>query len=67
VTSHFFLHTSLYAQPVIPVNYSQLIPPFKTPIPNVYLANIQQVYPWDRGINYAIELGEKVADEIFKS
>jgi hypothetical protein len=22
---------------------------------------MQQVYPWDRGTNYAVELGEKVA------
>ncbi|PJE69229.1 oxidoreductase, partial [Candidatus Shapirobacteria bacterium CG10_big_fil_rev_8_21_14_0_10_38_14] len=49
------------------VNYSQLIPPFKTPISNVYLANMQMVYPWDRGINYAIEIGEKIADEIAKN
>ena len=50
-----------FAQPIIPINYSRIIPPFKTPLNNVYLANIQQVYPWDRGTNYAIELGEKVA------
>lgn len=50
-----------FAQPIIPLNYSKIIPPFETPLANVYLANIQQVYPWDRGTNYAIELGEKVA------
>jgi protoporphyrinogen oxidase len=50
-----------FAQPVIPVNYSRMIPPFDTPLRNVYLANIEQVYPWDRGTNYAVELGEKVA------
>jgi len=55
-----------FAQPIIPVNYSKLIPPFKTPLKNVYLANIQQVYPWDRGTNYAVELGEKAADVILE-
>lgn len=55
------LFTVPFAQPIIPLNYSKIIPPFKTPLPNVYLANIQQVYPWDRGTNYAVELGEKVA------
>ncbi len=50
-----------FAQPIIPTNYSQMIPPMKTPLKNVYLANIEQVYPWDRGTNYAVELGEKVA------
>ena len=53
-----------FAQPIIPTNYSKMIPPFKTPLPNVYLANIEQVYPWDRGTNYAVELGEKIADYI---
>jgi protoporphyrinogen oxidase len=49
------------AQPVVPINYSRLIPPFDTPLKNVYLANIEQIYPWDRGTNYAVELGEKIA------
>jgi len=51
-----------FAQPVFPVNYSRIKPDFKTPIPNVYLANMDMVYPWDRGTNYAIELGQKVAE-----
>lgn len=49
-----------FAQPIIPVNYSKSIPSMKTPLPNVFLANIEQVCPWDRGTNYAVELGEKV-------
>ena len=53
-----------FAQPVIPVNYSKQIPPFMTPVKNVYLANMQQVYPWDRGTNYAVELGERVSSLI---
>lgn len=50
-----------FAQPIIPTNYSKIMPPFDTPLPNVYLANIQQVYPWDRGTNYAAELGRRIA------
>ncbi len=50
-----------FAQPIVPANYSKLIPPFKTPLNRVYLANMQQVYPWDRGTNYAVELGENIA------
>ncbi|MFZ5365757.1 MAG: NAD(P)/FAD-dependent oxidoreductase [Patescibacteria group bacterium] len=64
--SHFTLHTNLFAQPIVPVNYSSLIPSHQTPIPNVFLANMQQVYPWDRGTNYAIELGEEIAEIIIK-
>jgi protoporphyrinogen oxidase len=50
-----------FAQPIIPTNYSKMIPPMITPLSNIYLANIEQVYPWDRGTNYAVALGEKVA------
>lgn len=63
IDTHIF--TDFFAQPIISVNYSKLIPPFKTSLRNVYLANIQQIYPWDRGTNYAVELGEKVVDAIF--
>ncbi len=50
-----------FAQPIVPTNYSRYIPPLTTPLPHVFLANIEQVYPWDRGTNYAVELGQKVA------
>ncbi len=53
-----------FAQPIIPVNYSKNIPPHTTPLKNVYLANIEQVYPWDRGTNYAVELGLKIASAV---
>lgn len=55
-----------FAQPVFPVNYSRTKPDFHTPIPNVYLANMDMVYPWDRGTNYAIELGYQVAELVEK-
>lgn len=50
-----------FAQPIIYPNYSKQIPAFETPLKNVFLANIEQVYPWDRGTNYSIELGKKIA------
>jgi protoporphyrinogen oxidase len=53
-----------FAQPIIPLNYSEQVPPFETPIEGLYLCNMQQVYPYDRGTNYAVELGEKVAELI---
>lgn len=53
-----------FAQPIIPINYSKNVPSFETPIPGVYLCNMQQVYPWDRGTNYAVENGHKVAELI---
>jgi len=52
------------AQPVMGTNYTQLIPKHKTPIKNVYIANLDMVYPWDRGTNYAIKMGEDIANLI---
>ncbi|HOG48168.1 MAG TPA: NAD(P)/FAD-dependent oxidoreductase [Anaerolineae bacterium] len=49
------------AQPFTPVGHSQRIPPLRTPCPGLYVANMSQVYPWDRGTNYAVEMGHEVA------
>ena len=49
------------AQPFTPVGHSQAIPPLRTPCPGLYVAGMSQVYPWDRGTNYAVELGHEVA------
>lgn len=56
------LFKSPFAQPIVGPNYSQIIPPIRTPWKNIYLANMEQVYPWDRGTNYAVQLGQNVAD-----
>lgn len=51
-----------YAQPVPRVNHSQHIPDLKTPLPGLYWASMSQVYPWDRGTNFAVEIGRRVAE-----
>ena len=56
-----WLFRETYAQPVPPVNHSRNIPPLETPIPGLYWASMSQVYPWDRGTNYAVEMGQEVA------
>ena len=65
--NNIFLFKAPFAQPIIPLNYSEKVPSFETPIAGLYLCNIQQVYPWDRGTNYAVENGKKVADILLKS
>jgi len=50
-----------YAQPIPLVNHSRAIPPLKTPIKGLYLASMSQVYPYDRGTNYAVQMGRQVA------
>jgi protoporphyrinogen oxidase len=49
------------AQPIITTGYRDLQPAFTTPIPNLYLVNTTQIYPEDRGTNYAVRLGREVA------
>lgn len=50
------------AQPIVDEGYKMRIPQMHTPLQNVYVANMDMVYPWDRGTNYAIEYGERVAE-----
>ncbi len=56
-----WLWKTAYAQPVPPVGHSQNIPPLRTPVPGLYFASMSQVYPWDRGTNFAVEIGRRVA------
>jgi protoporphyrinogen oxidase len=56
-----FLFRDTYAQPVVPLNYSEIMPDFRTPVENIFLANMSLVYPEDRGTNYAVDVGNKVS------
>jgi protoporphyrinogen oxidase len=53
-----------YAQPVPLVNHSKNIPSIQTPIDGLYFASMSQVYPWDRGTNFAVEIGRRAAGMI---
>lgn len=55
------------AQPIFTVDSVRSIPEHATPIRDLYLANMSQIYPEDRGQNYSIRLGEQVADIVIKS
>jgi protoporphyrinogen oxidase len=48
------------AQQVVLPNYPDRMPPFETEVPGLLMANITQVYPEDRGTNYAVREGEEV-------
>src|SRR5690606_3788362 len=48
-----WLFKARYAQPVPLLNHSRNIPDLRTPIPGLYFAGMSQVYPWDRGTNFA--------------
>jgi protoporphyrinogen oxidase len=59
-----WVHKAKYAQPVPPVGYAAMIPAIRTPLAGLYFASMSQVYPWDRGTNYAVEMGRNVAQMI---
>jgi protoporphyrinogen oxidase len=56
-----WLFRTKYAQPVPLLNHSANIPAIQTPIPGLYFASMSQVYPWDRGTNFAVEIGRRAA------
>lgn len=56
-----WLSRTRYAQPVPHLNHSHHIPPVRTPLPGLYFASMSQIYPWDRGTNYAVAMGRDVA------
>lgn len=56
-----WLWRTRYAQPVPFLNHSKNIPSINSPIPGLYFASMSQVYPWDRGTNFAVEIGRRAA------
>jgi len=53
-----------FAQPIVTVDFHQHIPPHATPLLGVYLANMFQVYPQDRGQNYSVQMANRVAAQM---
>jgi protoporphyrinogen oxidase len=49
------------AQPLATVGYRQTMPPLQTGMPGLVLANTTQIFPEDRGTNYAVRLGDQAA------
>lgn len=63
--SHVF--KAPYAQPIVTVDFPEHIPPHQTPLPGVWLANMFQVYPQDRGQNYSVRMANRVAHDMLAS
>ncbi len=62
-----YLWREKYTQPVVGLHYSQLRLPFQTPVERLWLCCMAQIYPEDRGMNYAVVYGKRVASEILKA
>jgi protoporphyrinogen oxidase len=53
-----------YAQPVPPVNHSASIPSVRTPLDGLWFASMSQIYPWDRGTNFAVQICRQAAQRM---
>jgi len=62
-----WLYRTAYAQPIPLVNHSKNIPAIRTPIPGLFFASMSQVYPWDRGTNFAVEIARRAAKMMTQS
>jgi protoporphyrinogen oxidase len=51
-----------FAQPIVTPDYPSRLPPHRTKMPGLYFATMAHVYPQDRGQNYSLALGERMAD-----
>ena len=50
-----------FSQPIVVRHYESMIPSVVTPVEGLYLATMAQIYPEDRGTNYAVRQGRGVA------
>ena len=58
-----WLHREPAAQPIVTVGYRDKIPAMQTPTRGLVLANTTQIFPEDRGTNYAVREGDEAAGD----
>ncbi len=56
-----------HSQPIVERGYGGLIPMRETPLQGLYLATMAQIYPEDRGTNYAIQEGRHTAKTLLQA
>lgn len=61
-----YLFKEDFAQPICKLNHSRILPTITTPIKNLYWASMQHIYPFDRGVNYAVKLGKLAAQTMIE-
>lgn len=59
-----YIWRARYAQPITTKNYSQSFPGTATPFSNLTLHSMSQIYPEDRGTNYAVKSSENLAIQL---
>jgi len=61
---HYWLFKTPFAQPIPGINHSQKLLSIRTPMEGLFIASMSQVYPWDRGTNYAVAFAHEAAREM---
>lgn len=64
--SEYRIWRAEFAQPVTERNYSNYVPGQETPYANAWMSNMAQIYPEDRGTNYAIREGRAMAKKLLE-
>jgi len=62
-----WLYQAPFAQPIVTKDYPEHIPPLHTPLKGLWLANMFQIYPHDRGQNYSFALANQLVKELQKA
>jgi protoporphyrinogen oxidase len=56
------------AQHIVDIGFeTEKLPPHQTPCPGVLMCNFSQIYPMDRGTNYAVRDGNRMAERLLAS
>lgn len=53
-----------WSQPVVTKHYSKLIPAEDGPVEGLHVCSMAQIYPEDRGTNYAIREGRRIGKRL---
>ena len=59
-----WLFQAPFAQPIVTTDYREHIPPLQTPLKGLWVANMFQVYPHDRGQNYSFALADRLVQQL---
>ena len=54
--------TAKYAQPIVAVGYRRLVPEIQSPLRNLFVCTMAQIYPHDRQMSNGVALARKTAD-----
>ena len=63
IESHFIWQCD-YAQPIVETGYRHLIPDIQSPIDNLLVCTMAQIYPHDRQVSNGVEIARQAASTL---